>query len=130
MTLTRKITPMQEAVKDRVKSVEEIVAARGDATALFNVVCVSTGRTRLRRGGGMSRCRVHVAGDCPMNPTPQQQAVADLIRQHYTYQEIAGKLGITERTVRLHVTRLAGKIDPSRPKGHARRIIVAWLRTA
>lgn len=48
-----------------------------------------------------------------MTLTPRQREVVTLVAQGLTYRQVGDQLGIAERTVRMHVVRIARKLAPA-----------------
>ena len=57
--------------------------------------------------------------------SPRQRAIADLIADGYTNKGIAAKLGISTRTLRIHIQRICDKLNLDCSKDT--RVQVTWL---
>lgn len=57
--------------------------------------------------------------------SPRQRAIADMIADGYTNKAICAKLDISHRTLRIHIQRLADKLNLDRSRDI--RVQVTWL---
>lgn len=57
--------------------------------------------------------------------SPRQRQIAELIADGFTNKAIAGKLGISHRTLRVHIGRMCDKLNLDQSKDT--RVQVTWL---